>query len=67
LLGYNRRLKLLENYWMADHSTHPPETAPLLVLDMYEHAYHMDYGAAAAKYIDAFFANVQWEVVAQRI
>src|SRR5262249_2405895 len=32
--------------------------APLLVLDMYEHSYHLDYGAAAAKYVDAFFDNV---------
>jgi Fe-Mn family superoxide dismutase len=67
VLGYNNRLKLLENYWMADHSTNPPETTPLLVMDMYEHAYHMDYGAAAAKYIDAFFANIQWDAVATRI
>jgi Fe-Mn family superoxide dismutase len=67
VLGYNARLKLLENYWMADHSTHPPETTPLLVMDMYEHSYQMDYGAAAAKYIDAFFANIQWDAVAKRI
>jgi len=39
---------------------------PLLVLDMYEHAYHMDYGAAAAKYIDAFIQNVKWEEVNRR-
>lgn len=32
-----------------------------------EHAYHMDYGAAAAKYIDAFLANVQWDAVGQRM
>jgi superoxide dismutase, Fe-Mn family len=67
VLGYNHRLKLLENYWMADHSTNPPETTPVLVMDMYEHAYQMDYGAAAAKYIDAFFANIQWDAVAKRI
>lgn len=67
VLAYNHRLKLLENYWMADHSTSAPETTPLLVMDMYEHAYHMDYGASAAKYIDAFFANIQWDAVARRI
>lgn len=39
---------------------------PLLVLDMFEHAYQMDYGAAHAKYVDAFFANLNWAVVAQR-
>jgi Fe-Mn family superoxide dismutase len=36
-------------------------------MDMYEHAYQMDYGAAAARYIDAFFANTNWETVASRL
>ena len=35
-------------------------------LEMYEHAYHMDYGAAAAKYVDAFMQNVNWEEVNRR-
>jgi superoxide dismutase, Fe-Mn family len=66
VLGYNQVFRILENYWMADHSTSPPRTTPILVMDMYEHAYQMDYGAAAAKYIDAFFANINWETAAQR-
>jgi Fe-Mn family superoxide dismutase len=36
-------------------------------MDMYEHAYQMDYGAAAAKYIDAFFQNIQWDEVNRRL
>jgi Fe-Mn family superoxide dismutase len=32
-------------------------------MDMYEHSYQMDYGSAAAKYIDAFFKNINWDVV----
>ena len=40
-----------------------PAALPLLVLDMYEHAYQMDYGAAAGKYIDAALANIEWEEV----
>jgi len=67
VLGHNRRLNLLENYWLADHATNPPDTTPILVMDMYEHAYQMDYGAAAPKYIDAFFANIQWDAVAKRL
>jgi len=67
VLGYNEGLKLLENYWMADHGSNPPNTRPILVMDMYEHAYQMDFGAAAAKYIDAFFANIQWDTVAKRL
>src|SRR5712671_1148629 len=39
---------------------------PLLVLDMYEHAYQMDYGASAAKYVDAFMASVNWDEVERR-
>jgi superoxide dismutase, Fe-Mn family len=67
VLGYNTHLQQFENYWMADHAHAPAATLPILVLDMYEHAYHMDYGAAAAKYVDAFFENIQWDVVAQRL
>jgi Fe-Mn family superoxide dismutase len=67
MLGFNEHLKVLENYWLADHATTPAFTKPILVMDMYEHAYQMDYGAAAAKYIDAFFANIQWESVARRL
>lgn len=67
VLGYNTHLHQLENYWMADHGHGPAATVPLLVMDMYEHAYQMDFGAAAAKYIDAFFRNIQWEAVAARL
>ncbi|MDE0055409.1 MAG: Fe-Mn family superoxide dismutase [Gammaproteobacteria bacterium] len=66
VLGYNRQFNTLENYWMADHMHFPAATKPLLVIDMYEHSYHMDYGAATARYIDAFFANIRWDVVAAR-
>ncbi|HRI67571.1 MAG TPA: Fe-Mn family superoxide dismutase [Polyangium sp.] len=41
--------------------------SPLLVLDMYEHSYQMDFGAGVAKYIDAFFANVNWDEVNRRL
>jgi Fe-Mn family superoxide dismutase len=67
VLGYNRHFGTLENYWMADHMHSPALTAPLLVMDMYEHSYHIDFGAAAARYIDAFFMNVDWETVLARV
>lgn len=67
VLGFNQKLKLLENYWLADHATTPIDTTPVLVMDMYEHAFQMDYGAAAAKYIDAFFGNIQWEAANARL
>jgi Fe-Mn family superoxide dismutase len=40
---------------------------PLLVMDMYEHSYQMDFGAATAKYVDAFFQNIRWETVQARL
>jgi Fe-Mn family superoxide dismutase len=67
ILGYNAHLGQIENYWLADHLHGPASTLPLLVMDMYEHSYQMDYGAAAAKYIDAFFQNIRWDSVAARL
>lgn len=52
--------------WSGNHTQSAAGTLPLLVLDMYEHAYALDYGAAAAKYVDAFFANVRWDEVERR-
>jgi Fe-Mn family superoxide dismutase len=67
ILGYNHHFGTLENYWMADHMHAPAGTAPLLVMDMYEHSYHIDFGAATARYIDAFFMNINWETVLARV
>jgi Fe-Mn family superoxide dismutase len=66
-LGLNLHTSLLENYWQWDHLHAPAATVPILVLDMYEHSYQMDYGAAAPAYLDAFFRNLQWETVASRL
>jgi len=67
MLGYNRHFRALENYWMSDHMHAPASTVPLLVMDMYEHSYQMDFGAATARYVDAFFANINWDRVATRL
>ena len=66
MLVYNLHTADLHNYWSYDHMHNAPTGLPLLVLDMYEHAFHMDYGAAAAKYIEAFMQNVKWEEVNRR-
>jgi superoxide dismutase, Fe-Mn family len=67
ILGYNHQFGTAENYWMYDHMHSPAMTTPLLVMDMYEHSYHMDFGSAAAQYVDAFFNNINWEKVLERI
>jgi Fe-Mn family superoxide dismutase len=66
LLALNAHNGDLQNYWMWDHMHAPATGIPLLALDMYEHAYHIDYGSAAARYIDAFMHNVNWEEVDRR-
>ncbi len=67
VLAWNQHTRELHNYWAADHSQSAVMGTPLLVLDLYEHAYHIDFGAAAARYVDAFFANVHWDEVQRRL
>jgi Fe-Mn family superoxide dismutase len=67
VLGLNLHTGLLENYWQWDHQHAPSATLPILVMDLYEHAYQMDYGAAAVNYIDAYFRNIHWAVAAERL
>lgn len=52
--------------WSGSHSQAPAGAVPLLVVDMYEHSYAIDYGAAAPKYVDAVFANLKWDEVQRR-
>jgi Fe-Mn family superoxide dismutase len=54
-------------YWAGDHTNALAFGAPLLVMDMYEHAYALDYGASAKDYIEAFFKNIQWAAVERRL
>jgi Fe-Mn family superoxide dismutase len=63
VLAWNRHTGTLRNYWAWDHMHAAIDGAPLLALDMYEHSFHMDYGTAAARYVDAFMANLDWEVI----
>lgn len=56
----------LFNYLGDAQNTFPIWNAtPILALDTYEHAYFIDYGTARAAYIDAFFRNLDWDVVAE--
>jgi superoxide dismutase, Fe-Mn family len=57
----------VRTYWAGSHTQTLAGGLPLLVMDMYEHAYAIDYGAAAPKYIDAFFHNLDWDVVNARL
>ena len=66
LLSWSNRESRLITHWAADHTHLLAGGTPILALDMYEHAYHMDFGAKAAAYVDAFMQNINWRAVMQR-
>ncbi|ODU50646.1 MAG: superoxide dismutase [Thiobacillus sp. SCN 63-374] len=60
LLVWSPRRARLVNAWAADHAHNLAGATPLIALDMYEHSYHMDFGAKAGAYVDAFMQNLSW-------
>jgi superoxide dismutase, Fe-Mn family len=60
LLSYSSRDGRLVNQWAADHCHTLAGGQPILALDMYEHSYHIDYGAKAATYVDTFMNAIRW-------
>lgn len=66
LLTRSPRDGSLSNVWAADHTHGMAGGAPVLALDMYEHSYHLDFGANVGAYVDAFMANIAWARVAAR-
>ena len=66
VLAFLPREGTLVNQWAADHTNAVAGGVPILALDMFEHAYHLDYGAAAAAYVDSFMANIDWPQVYER-
>jgi Fe-Mn family superoxide dismutase len=66
ILAWSERLGRLVNHWAADHAHNLPGATPILALDMYEHAYHIDFGAKAAAYVDQFMANLNWKRIDAR-
>lgn len=61
LLTYSERDQRLVNQWASDHTQTLADGRPLLALDMYEHAYHLDYGGKAAAYVDAYMKAFAWK------
>jgi Fe-Mn family superoxide dismutase len=61
LLSWSPRDRRLVNQWAADHCHTLAGGVPILALDMYEHSYHIDYGAKAASYVDTFMDAVRWD------
>ena len=61
LLSWSPRDRKLVNQWAADHCHTLAGGTPILALDMYEHSYHMDFGAKAASYVDCFMEGIRWQ------
>lgn len=60
LLSWSPRERCLVNQWASDHCHTLAGGNPILVLDMYEHSYHIDFGAKAASYVDTFMEAIRW-------
>ena len=67
LLAWSPRDGKLVNTWAADHTGNLSGATPLLALDMYEHSYHMDFGAKVGAYVDAFMNNLNLEVASAQL
>src|SRR6185369_9717134 len=67
LLTYVPRDRRLVNQYASEHSQAIAGGIPILALDMYEHAYHIDFGANARAYVDAFMRNIDWKAVEGRL
>lgn len=66
ILAWSPRAGRLVNHWASDHAHALAGGHVVLALDMYEHAYHMDFGVRAGAYVDAFMGNIAWERVGRR-
>ncbi|BCN30297.1 superoxide dismutase [Anaeromicropila herbilytica] len=68
ILSYEQRSRKLMNVSLDAHDHgNIALSYPILVLDMYEHAYFLDYGTEKGMYIDAFIENINWQVVKNRL
>ena len=58
----------LVNFWINEHDvSHPAGCNPILIMDVFEHAFMLDYGLKRADYIEAFFKNINWPSVESRL
>jgi len=56
------------NFWVNEHDvSHPAGCTPLLIMDVFEHAFMVDYGLKRADYIESFFKNINWAAVETRL
>ena len=62
ILYYDKKIDHLFNVWIDDHATnHLAGCKPIVIMDMWEHAFMLDYGLKKSDYINAFMANIDWD------
>ncbi len=67
ILYYDIEGDVLINFWINEHDvSHPCGCNPILIMDVFEHAFMLDYGLKKADYIEAFFKQINWEVLEKR-
>ena len=58
----------LINFWINEHDvSHPAGANPILIMDVFEHAFMLDYGLKRADYIESFFKNIDWKAAEGRL
>ena len=68
VLYHDQAAGRLINFWINEHDTgHPAGCQPLLIMDVFEHAFMIDYGLKRPDYIEAFFRNINWKTVENRL
>lgn len=67
ILGLDRNEKKLVNVMSDAHEIYVVGVDPILVMDMYEHSYYIDFGSSKGKYIEFFLDNINWDTVASRL
>lgn len=68
ILAHDKESDKLFNIWVNEHDMgHLAGAAPLLVMDVFEHAFMLDYGLKRADYINAFFGAIDWQTVNERL
>lgn len=67
VLAYDKEKDELFNVWVNEHDVgHLVGATPLLIMDVFEHAFALDYGIKRADYISAFWKAIDWSVVSSR-
>ena len=68
ILSHDKKDGKLVNTWIAEHDGgHLVGLVPLLVMDVWEHSFMLDYGVKRAEYVNVFMSHIDWHAVEERV